>query len=334
MYLISGVVFLLAMGVYCYSRVSVGKAESGFPPAGKFVKVNGIRLHYMDRGEGRPVVFLHGGVLRGTDFDKVLELGISKGFRVLAFDRPGYGYSERPKRKKNTPTPFVQADLLQLALKEIGVESPILVGHSWSGLLALIYASRYPDQLSGVMTVAGGMYKEGYPAEKADPVSKLVTTPIAGRLVMNMLLPTLGRMMADRVLKATFAPEQVPSGFRKETLALWLRPSQFKANREDVIDFVPAAERMENQIPHISVPAAILVGMQDPFPTKEHSYRLHSELPHSVLIELPGAAHMIPQNHPESVVDAVETLVDSFLHEKWYDKQVCMKERPEERKIT
>lgn len=61
---------------------------------GSFVTVEGIRLHYMRKGKGVPVVFLHGGILCADDFKEVMEIAASCGYEAIAFDRPGYGYSE------------------------------------------------------------------------------------------------------------------------------------------------------------------------------------------------------------------------------------------------
>ncbi|GIP36699.1 alpha/beta fold hydrolase [Paenibacillus sp. J2TS4] len=305
LYVITGC--LAVAGLYLYNQYKFMQAEKAYLPTGRYVTVEGIRLHYIDRGEGRPIIFLHGGVLTGNDFDQAMDLAVSQGYRVLSFDRPGYGHSERPRGVKVTP--LTQAKLLHEAIKAIGIERPILVGHSWSGILVLSYALQYPDDLSGMVILGGGMYKEGYPAEKGDPLSRIVLTPFLGSFVLNTLLATLGPLMAKHILKLTFAPESVPADYQQATLALWLRPSQFKANRQDVMAFAPTAEQISKDYGTIMTPAVIVVGTSDPFPTKEHSYRLVNELPHAQLIELPDAAHMIPQNHPQAVVDAVEKLI-------------------------
>jgi pimeloyl-ACP methyl ester carboxylesterase len=123
------------LGLYLYNQIKFRQAEIAYPPIGDFVTVEGIRLHYLDKGEGRVIVFLHGGVLRGNDFEQVMDIALSKGYRVLSFDRPGYGHSERLNNEKVTP--LIQARLLHKAFTAIGIEKPILVGHSWSGILVL-----------------------------------------------------------------------------------------------------------------------------------------------------------------------------------------------------
>lgn len=306
------VVFGLVLVLYAYTRFSHKRGEAEFPPTGQFVRINGIPLHYLEQGEGKPVVFLHGGVLRGNDFHKVMDCGLSKGYRMIALDRPGYGFSGRPGSGKEPFTLMDQAKWLHSALQEIGAEKPVLVGHSWSGLLVLMYASLYPDQLAGVVTVAGGMYKEGYPAEKGDPISRMVMMPVIGNIIMNTLLAAAGRVLVRSIVKATFAPEPVPMDYGKEVYAFWLRPSQFRANREDVLQFVPAAIYMEKQYTRIQTPTVILVGERDPFPTKEHSFRLSRELSHAELIVLPESAHMIPHTQPDAVIHAVDILMEKF----------------------
>lgn len=297
-------IFVFWLVSYGYGKRRVHRAERTYRPAGRFVSVQGVKLHYTEAGEGRPVVFLHGGVLDGRDFDEALKLCAAGGRRALAFDRPGYGHSERPRGPRLTP--MKQAELIHEALKELGIERPVIVGHSWSGLLALAYALRYPEDTAGIVTLGGGMYKEGYPAGRWDPVSVLAVLPVLGDLALHALLAALGPLAARGMLKATFAPEPVPQAYLRRALALWLRPSQFKANREDVLAFVPAAEALSPRYAEIRVPTVIVVGENDPFSTKEHSFRLHRELAGSRLMVLPDAAHMIPQHHPEETAKAVE----------------------------
>ena len=93
--LASAAATIAAMTVYNVYRAR--KAEREHPPAGQFVTVDGVRLHYIERGEGPPVVLLHGNVVTAEDFDTsgVLDL-VAQRHRVIAFDRPGFGYSDRP----------------------------------------------------------------------------------------------------------------------------------------------------------------------------------------------------------------------------------------------
>jgi pimeloyl-ACP methyl ester carboxylesterase len=75
-----------------------------------------------------------------------------------------------------------------------------------------------------------------------------------------------------------------------------------------VLAFVPAATEMMHRYREVTVPLIIVVGDLDPFTTKEHSYRLHREVPGSTLVVLEQAGHMIPHLHPEAVEQAIHYL--------------------------
>ncbi|MCM3364026.1 alpha/beta fold hydrolase [Niallia sp. MER TA 168] len=309
MLIIFFVTFLIGMvSLYFYNQYQFRKTELAYPPKGDFVEVDGIKLHFLSKGNGKPVVFLHGGVLSSEDFSDVIELAAEVGYKAIAFDRPGYGHSERPSNEKVTP--ITQAKLIHNALKKLNITEPIiLVGHSWSGTMVMSYALQFPKDVEGLVTLGGAMYKEGYPAEHGDTLSELVTTPILGDLIMNTLLATpLGKSMGKETTKATFLPETPPAGYEEKLLALWGRPTQFKANREDTLAFPLTSMQISPRYKEIEVPTVIVVGENDPFGTIKMAERLKKDLPNSKMVILPNVGHMIPENHPEKVLEAIEQL--------------------------
>jgi len=80
------------------------KAERQNPPLGRFITVDGVRLHYVDRGTGTALVLLHGNGSMIEDFDSsgLIDLA-AKNYRVIAIDRPGFGHSNRPRSTVWTP---------------------------------------------------------------------------------------------------------------------------------------------------------------------------------------------------------------------------------------
>src|SRR5512143_7078 len=111
--LIATAATLAAMTAYNVYRAR--KVERQHPPTGRFVTVDGVRLHYIERGEGPPVVLLHGNMVTAEDFQTsgVFDL-VARRHRVIAFDRPGFGYSDRPHGSAWSAR--AQADLLRDAL--------------------------------------------------------------------------------------------------------------------------------------------------------------------------------------------------------------------------
>jgi pimeloyl-ACP methyl ester carboxylesterase len=112
------------------------RAERQNPAVGGMVDVDGVRLHYVDRGSGPAVVVLHGNgsMIEELAASGVLELAARRS-RVIAFDRPGFGHSDRPRSRLWGPR--AQARLLVRALRVLGVEQPIVLAHSWGTLVAL-----------------------------------------------------------------------------------------------------------------------------------------------------------------------------------------------------
>ena len=121
--LVAVILAFLAVMNYAAART----AEWQNPPKGSFIEVDGVRLHYSDRGTGRPIVMIHGNLVTGDDYN---TSGVAERLlgtcRVILFDRPGYGYSGRPRWRPWGPVG--QAELLHKALRELGVEQPVLRG--------------------------------------------------------------------------------------------------------------------------------------------------------------------------------------------------------------
>ena len=152
------------------------KAERENPPAGRFMTVNGVRLHYVDQGSGTPLVLLHGNGSMIQDFQSsgLIDLAAKK-YRVIAFDRPGYGHSDRPR--STIWTPEAQADLINAALLKLGVSRAVILGHSWGTLVALATALKYQHRVRGLI-LASGYY---YPTIRADVlVLSAPSVPVLG----------------------------------------------------------------------------------------------------------------------------------------------------------
>lgn len=298
------ILFTIFFILFIYQKAKVKKAERKFPPTGKFVTVDGCKLHYIRAGEGQPVVFLHGGMLSSIDFKDVVKQAAKRGYDAIAFDRPGYGYSERLKKM----TPMTQAEMIHKALKQIGINEPIiLVGHSWSGTMVLSYALQFPNEVAGIVMLAAAMYKEGYPAENGDYISRVVTTPIIGSFILHTLLKSpLGKGMARVMVKSTFFPEAAPLWYEEAAFALGFRPRHFRANREDVLAFPGTSKELCRNYKNIKIPTVIVVGDKDPFGVIEQGRRLKEDLPNAIYKELSDIGHMIPNLHPGIVVDQVD----------------------------
>src|ERR1700730_18672999 len=133
----------LALGNHLVAR----RTERNHPPDGLVIDVDGVHLSYTDRGEGTPVVLIHGNVVTGEDWNTsgVADLLLT-GHRDIIFDRPGFGHSDRPLGSLWTADQ--QAEVLHKALIQLNVRRPILVGHSWGTRVALALAVRHQEDVA------------------------------------------------------------------------------------------------------------------------------------------------------------------------------------------
>lgn len=308
-----GAALLAAAGLaasFLYVRAKARQAEAHNPPAGKFLDVDGIRLHYTERGEGPPLVLLHGNGIMANDFDTsgVAERA-AQHYRVIAFDRPGYGYSERPRT--TIWTPQAQARLLHKALQQLGVEHPVVLGHSWGSMVALAMALEFPDDMRGLVLMSGYYY----PSLRLDaPVLSPPAVPVLGDVLRFTLAPLLGRLMWPLMVRQLFKPSPVPEQFRALPKWMMLRPSQLRASAAESALMVPSALMLSKHYQELKVPIMIIAGSEDAIVDPGHNAgRLHDDLPQSSLRLEPGQGHMLHYADPGEVVNAIDAMQAAHL---------------------
>lgn len=303
-----GVAAAALAGLALAARLLGRRAERRHPPVGRFITVDGVRLHYVERGTGRPLVLLHGMGSLLQDFATSVLDELARDGRVIAFDRPGYGYSERPGRMVWTPDR--QARLIHMAATRLGGERPIVLGHSWGVLVALAYALRYPHQTAAVVLLGG----YAFPERRLDlEMMGLFRVPVLGALLRNTIAPFAMRLTMPRTLReGVFAPNQIPPRFAREfPLALSYRPSQIRAVAEEALMLRPAAATLARHYREVAVPVIILAGESDRLlDARHHAIRLHRAIPYSTAKIVPRTGHMIHHAAPAQVRDAVEIARD------------------------
>ena len=292
-----------------YVKSKVRSAEREHPPQGRFIEVDGVRLHYVECGEGPALVLLHGNGLMSDEFDlRSLHDAATRPYRVIAFDRPGFGYSERPGT--TIWTPEAQARLFYKALHQMGVERPIIVGHSGGALVALSMALDFPKYVRAITLVSGYYYPSPLPGAALLSASAL---PGIGHLLRYTVAPILGRLLWPRLVKRMFAPAPVPARFEQLPKWIALRPSQLAASSADIAMMVPSAARLCVRYRELTLPIAIIAGSGDKIVRPDqNAERLHEEVQHSELIVEDDVGHMAHHAEPARLMGAVERLEASL----------------------
>jgi len=290
-----------AMALYTNARTR--DAEHQYPPIGRFMTVDGVRLHYVERGQGEPLVLIHGSGTMIQDFTiSGIVDRLAERYRVIVFDRPGYGYSERPRRLW---TPQAHAHLFSKAFARLGIEGAVVLGHSWASLIAVSLALEYPLLVRGLV-LASGYY---YPTVRADTfLFSPPAIPVIGDVMRHTISPVVARLMLPRLIGKMFEPAPVPEHFdRLMPKELMLRPSQLRAGAEDAALMIPAAMRLQERYRELEAPVVIITGADDQIAdVGRQSERLHHELTGSELMTLPGVGHMIHHLAPDEVIEAID----------------------------
>lgn len=284
-------------------RAKTRAVEDEHGPIGQFMEVDGVRLHYVVRGEGEPLLLLHGNGSNLLDLEcsGLLDRAAER-YRVIAFDRPGFGYSSRPRT--TIWTPEAQARLLHKALAELGVRRPIVAGHSMGTQVAIALALLFPHDVRSLALLSGYYY----PSVRADAAMlSPVALPVIGDLMRYTLSPWFGRLAWPLLARRLFSPSEVTDSFRAYPAWMSLRPLTLRAQAAEMAIAIAAASGLKKMYRDLEVPVVIMAGTDDRYvDTGWNSVRLHREVAGSELTLAPGAGHMVHHIVPEEVMAAID----------------------------
>jgi pimeloyl-ACP methyl ester carboxylesterase len=271
------------------------------PARGRFVVVDGVRLHVRNEGEGPNVLLLHGAKGSMHDFEYELAPLLRSRYRVVSVDRPGSGYSEQAPEESGSLV--VQADLLHGLLRELDAAPAIVVGHSTGAGVALALALRHPGDVSALVTAAGYAFSARRPES---PLARLLGAPFLGRLLRLAFLAPAVAVVGPLVLRRVMAPERVPPDYARAAVSLNYDPARSAGDAEAVALVERDLRRLAPEYPRIGRPLIALHGSSDHLLWPQQSVRLANAVPHSELRLVPGAGHVLPVTRARDLAAAVD----------------------------
>lgn len=278
------------------------------PGEDAFVVTERAKTHVLRRGSGSPVVFIHGNL--GSTQDLTLApvyQDLLKEHSVFAYDRPGFGHSLCREGVWNwTPKDF--ADHLAELLQREGIETPVLLAHSWGGAIALAYAVHYPERLSGMVLLAPAAYPwPGYFATSPD--QWFVAAPVLGDLFLQTLFVPLAMSFGEEALRGVFDPGPVPEQYLEKALPLAIQPTVYQNAARDTIELRRALRGQSERYGEIQVPTIVITDPNDTtVPPKIHARPLVQALDDAHLVEAPGVGHQVLFGGGDEIFDAIRTL--------------------------
>ena len=308
------VTFLILLGIVIATiQLRAGMreraAEIAYPPVGQMIDVDGVPVHVWIAGSGPDLVLIHGasGNLRDFTFD--LTDRLTDSYRVIAFDRPGLGWTGRLPGyagawNARSETPFEQAALLQRAADQIGVRNPIVLGHSFGGAVTLAWGLSRPDDTAALVMV--GAVSEPWEGDLG-LLYQVTSSAPGGALVIPLATAFLTDSYVRGSIETIFAPQDAPEGYAEHIgPALTLRRETTRANAQQVNSLFPHIVDMQKQYDRLKMPIELIHGDADTIvPSHVHAERFAREVPSAELTLLPGIGHMPQHTNPEDVVAAI-----------------------------
>lgn len=288
---LAGVLALFLFTLYVRAKVT-----ALLPPKGRFVDVPGARIHVHESGQGAPILLIHGLAAQLSHYTYGVAARLEDDFRVVAVDRPGSGHSSRADDACAGLSQ--QAAALSALIERLGLQQPLVVGHSLGGAVALTLALEYPQHVGGLALIAPLTRMQ----DAVPPVFAGLTVRSAGLrrlLAWTLAVPSAirhGRATLDQV----FGPESPPADFATRGGALLgLRPEAFLSASLDLQALPGCLPQLQERWHELRMPVSVLYGRDDRILSWQANGRdLVARIP-GARLDLVDGGHMLPVTNPD-----------------------------------
>jgi len=277
---------------------------------GRFVEINDVTVHYKETGAGEKTFILLHGFGASVFSWRGVKADLSQFGRVVAYDRPAFGLTERPMPETWTENPYgmkANIELLRGLMDALGIESAILVGNSAGGGVSVAFALEYPERVESLVLVdpgVGGGRGPQFP-EWALPLMWTPQMRHLGPLFMRDYQQTL----PNTIRREWYDETKVTDAIMAEQLNLFQIENWDRAFYE--LTFAPAYPELRPLLPNLTVPAFIIAGREDRLIRAFYFEAISTEIPNSQLALIPNCGHVPQEECPEEFMHAVETFLQS-----------------------
>jgi len=274
--------------------------------APRFLDAGGFRMHYIDEGDGEPVLMLHGDPTWGYLWRNFIP-SFSQSKRVVVPDHMGMGKSDAP----DTPYPYLLrhhvANLESLVLS-LGLSGITLVVHDWGGPVGLGFAVRHPELIKSLVITNTWAFAS-WPGAPYPKLIEMIRSPRGEQFVLEKngyvaraMAGTVNypEKLTDEVMAAYLAPFPTPESRR--ALLCWSR--DIPVNEGDAS--WGEMKRIEDNLKLFDdIPVLIVWGMLDPVLPPDVLAMWKRIYTRAVVREIPDASHFLQEDRPDALLQAI-----------------------------
>ena len=248
----------------------------------KQIIVNGLSVGYQQKGQGAPLLLLHGGVSDSRYWQREIDV-FSDAYKVIAWDAPGCGQSDDPPENFSMSD---YADILAEFLSILGIHKTHVLGISFGGGLAISLFNQHPEIPSTLMLISAYAGWAG-----SLPAVEVERRLEKGRKQTKMDPEAVAEMWIPSLFSSTPTEEMIQE--EKEII------SDFHPAGSQIMLEAFAKANLTNVLPEIDVPTLLLYGEEDVRAPLEIARELNGRIPTSTLVVAPGVGHLINKEAPE-----------------------------------
>ena len=298
------VIVAIAFTVFWFARpadVSFEEARASVPYSefSHFAEIDGVRIHYQEKGVGTPLVLIHGFTSSTYSWKDVFE-PLSRNFRVIAVDLKGFGFSGKPD---GDYTRRAQAQLVVHLLDNLKIEKAWLVGNSMGGEVALNVALANPQRVAGLILIdSAGVTVQG----GSSLAPAYVRLPFVGRALTALAL-TSDKLVREGLEKSFFDDAKVTA----ERVAHYYRPLRTRGGQLAALRARTQWGQfpIEQDLGKISARTLIIWGAEDALIPLAAGRTMNSLIKDSKLVIFEKCGHIPQEEMPERVLEEVMSFV-------------------------
>lgn len=269
-----------------------------------YINLNNQKVYFNIVGNGEPIVFLHGGPGSQHQFFLPHVLPLSKNYKLIFYDQTGCGQSETEKSGQYSMS--MEVEVLELLRKKLCLTKMNLFGESWGSMLALLYATTYPERVNGLfLTAAIGVTAQGYKSFQKELMKRL---SLKDKIRLFIFSFKKVNKDSERVLEV-LDPYYV---FSKESLQ---KKKVFKmnkvVNKKIIDDIVKNYDLTDKLFKLDQIPVMVAQGSHDILDPSKIIQLLIDYIPHATLVEINNAGHWTVVEKPQEIISIAKDFFSS-----------------------